>query len=50
MAALHKSDGSALTFDGTHPVVAAFPVDDHITVTVAQGDPGAVDVWLIVDC
>lgn len=43
-ALLHKSDGTALT------TTDEFPVDDYLIVTVAQGDPGSVDVWVLVEC
>jgi hypothetical protein len=30
-------------------VYDAIPVDDHLAVTVAQGDPGSVDVYVLVE-
>lgn len=49
-AALHKNDGTALSYDGTNPVTDEFPVDDYLTVTVTQGNAGSVDVWVLVKC
>jgi hypothetical protein len=47
---IHSTAGAALTYDGTRPATEEIPVDDYITVTVAQGDPGSVDVWLVIEC
>ncbi len=49
-AQIHKNDGTALTFNGTQIITDKYPVDDHVAVTVAQGNAGSVDVYLIVEC
>lgn len=48
--ALQDTSGAALVYaDGGEPLVDVQPVDDHVVVTVAEGNAGAVDVYLQVE-
>lgn len=50
-AQVHGLTGTALTFDGTRTVNEPVPVDDHISVTVAEGDnAGTVAVTILYEC
>jgi hypothetical protein len=50
--AVQDTSGAAITFDGTHGIYEAIPVNDYITVSVAQGDPNvaAVVATIYVEC
>lgn len=38
---VQDNTGAALSFDTTEPVPDRYPVDDHVRITIAQGDPVA---------
>lgn len=44
------TDGSALTYDGSHAIVEPFPMTGGLAVTVAQGDAltGCVTAYLYI--
>lgn len=50
-AALHSTAGAALLYaSGGTAVTGYLPIDDHVTVSVAQGDSAkTVDVYLLVE-
>src|SRR5258708_3116157 len=41
--------GAAVTFDGTHGQLVPPAIDDYVVVTVAQGNAGTIEVWLMVE-
>lgn len=42
--------GAAATYNGTAAVLEPAVVNDHIAITVAQGNDKTIDVWLILEC
>jgi hypothetical protein len=47
-AAAQTNAGVALTFDATEPVPVPYPVDDHLVLTVAQGNAGTVTATILL--
>lgn len=47
--ALQTTAGVAITYDSTQPIYGEMPVDDHITVSVAQGDAGSVVATILYE-
>lgn len=48
--ALHDTSGVAVTYDGTHAILGCPVVDDYLAVTVAQGNAGTINVYVVVEC
>ena len=47
--AMTNTSGAAITFDGTQAIVGEIPVNDQITVSVAQGDPGNIVATILYE-
>lgn len=46
---VQDTTGADVTYDGSNEVYEEIPVNDYVTVTVAQGDTDqTVDVWLLL--
>lgn len=49
LTAASDTSGVAVTYDGTHPILVEPVIDDYVSVTVAQGNAGTIEVWIMVE-